>query len=147
MKRRPNQAPNDPPVTDSDPRDPGYNLDCTGGDFVAAGAVRLLLLAAETIGARGRAGRGDVVELHQRLARMWSTGLSRDPPLTADDVLAMLADVKRARAEQSGDFMGDNGVDWIAYNALAWVVEGERKKNRSAAIAGSATFPATPRGR
>lgn len=138
MKRRPTQAPSDPPVNDPDR---------TGGDFVAAAAVRLLLLAAETIGARGRAGRGDVVALHQRLARIWSTGLGRTPPLTADAVLRMMADVKRARAEQSGDFIGDNGVDWIAYNALAWVVEGERKKNRSAAIAGSATFPATPRGR
>ena len=105
------------------------------------------VITADTIRARGCDGRGDVVALHQEVGRAWSNILHHGATVTPDQVLRMMADLKRCRAEQSGDFMGDNGVDWIAYNALAWVVEGEREKTRLAAIAGSATFPATPRGR
>jgi hypothetical protein len=66
---------------------------------------------------------GHPMENFERIARRWTTHMANTGrigcrPLTADDVAAMLIDVKLARAE-SGVHHPDNFIDVAGYAALA----------------------------
>jgi hypothetical protein len=80
---------------------------------------------------------GSPRENFERIARRWNAHLvnvgfrsdSLLPELTADDVAAMLIDVKLARAE-SGVYHPDNFIDVAGYAALAAEIGGPHDSDR-----------------
>lgn len=85
--------------------------------------------AAELIGGDRARQHGDVRQLHEHVAELW-TAFLRDrvgDRLGATDVLAMMALLKLART-QHGDFNRDDWVDALGYVALAGQVAEEDRE-------------------